>query len=294
VEEACLDKLHGTCEERGEYRGLGATKMYGGYIMDNKELEAIKKNIEEFYKQNHLLINGEDVLLHENCKFKDDCWKKQAIQEHASDWNRIAFPYIGDEYDGFICIGINLNECGGKNALSELINGNDKHLGVKKYLEKRCKRIKFNHSPYPGTILWHRIGVYANIILNNEITPDHGKNLSDIYNKIAFLEAIKCSPKNNRSEPEGKMPENCPGHIMKKEIELLKPKIMLLLGSTASPSIRDAFGCNNLKNKGDVAYYEIKVDGNVVKVFRIIHPTARRGNRINLYKKLYDIKNEML
>jgi hypothetical protein len=258
--------------------------------MDNGELEAIMEDIKGIYKQNHILIDGKDVLLHENCKFKDNCWTKQAIQERAFNWNRISFPYIGNEYDGFICIGLNLNECGGKNALIEIINGNSDHLGVRKYLEKGNKTIDFDNQKYHKTVLWHRIGVYANIILNNEIIPDNGKNLSDIYNKIAYLEAIKCSPKNRYSEPEEDMHLNCPRHIMLKEIEILKPKTILVLGKVASNSIKATFDYYNIKKECNVAYYQFELGGNVVNVFEIIHPTAPGGNSIGLYEKLYNIK----
>ena len=58
------------------------------------------------------------------------------------------------------------------------------------------------------------------------------------YDYIAISNAIKCSPcDNKRSRPTYSMWDNCPSYILKQEIEILKPKTILVLG------VQDNFNC---------------------------------------------------
>ena len=130
----------------------------------------IIKKLEKLYSSKNILINGKDVVLHENCICKDNCWSNQSIRNRGRDGNKISFPYIGDEYNGeLMCIGINLNEYGGKNAQNELINGNTDQIGVRNFLKTGKKKINFNSKSYKGTILYHRIAVYSNIRLVRQL-----------------------------------------------------------------------------------------------------------------------------
>jgi hypothetical protein len=68
------------------------------------------------------------------------------------------------------------------------------------------------------------------------------------------------------------------------------------LGNSVTNLIKIIFNYRNLEQTqdNDIAYYEIEINKKIVKVFRIIHPTAFGGNRENLYNKLVDLKNKIL
>ena len=252
------------------------------------------ESLEKLYVSKNILINTKDVLLHENCIYKDNCWNNKSIEKRGKIWNRISFPYIGEGYDGdLMCIGLNLHNCGGKTALNELINGNDKHIGVKNYLKKGIKKINFNNKEYPGTLLFHRVAVYSNIILNNCICPNDNFKLVDIYKKIVFLEAIKCSPKENISQPEPNMYNYCPNKILLNEINILKPKKILIFGRV-SDIFKNKYGINDTsiysKNR-NIELFKISIENKIIDIIKIIHPTARGGNKIQLYKELLNVIN---
>jgi len=260
------------------------------------------------YQYKNILLNGNEVFLHDNCIYSDKCWNEKSKLKRGKQWNKISFPYIGEKYGeegngDLMCIGLNLNEYGGKTAHYELLNGNIDHLGVIKYLELGKVKIDFNNPKYGGTIFWHRLAVYSNIILNGNISlkgnvtslndPLEKKSItSSIFEKIVFLEAIKCSPKGNKSNPEPEMINYCPEYILFKEIEILKPKIIIFLGKKVSNIFKAKFNCINKDSTKNIEYYEILHNHNYIKIFEIIHPTARGGNTLKLYNELLEFRNK--
>jgi hypothetical protein len=252
------------------------------------------KRLEELYTTKNILINGKDILLHENCIYKDICWNNKSKPNRGKQWNRISFPYFGEEYNGdLMCIGLNLNEYGGRDAQNELINGNNDQIGVKKYLQNGKKKINFNSKTYRGTILWHRMAVYSNIILSNCICPNDKTKLSEVYKKIAFIEAIKCSPKGNESKPEPNMYKYCPNKILFQEINIIEPNKILILGKTLLNIFINNYNVSNRtysKNK-NVTLFKILIENKNVNIINIIHPTAHGGGKIKIYQELYDVIN---
>ncbi len=53
------------------------------------------------------------------------------------------------------------------------------------------------------------------------------QQLADGWDRIAFLEAIKCAPQRPRSEPYPEMFEACPPTYLADELEILRPKTVL-------------------------------------------------------------------
>jgi hypothetical protein len=260
-------------------------------------MEKYIKDLGNLYASKNILINGIDVLLHENCVHKDNCWNSESINKRGDRWNKIAFPYIGDEYNGdLMCIGLNLHEYGGKGAQNELIKGNAQQIGVINYLKKGIKLINFNSNNYPGTIIFHRIAVYSNIILNNSICPNDNKKLSEIYSKIVFLEAIKCSPALNKSRPEPEMNNYCPNDILLNEIDILKPKRILILGNLLLNILKNKYkviGESIYSKHGNIEIFNIVMKDDIIKIYKIIHPTAYGGNRVEIYQELFNAINNI-
>ena len=262
-------------------------------------MDKIINELEKLYISKNILIDSNDVLLHENCIKKDICWNEKSIEKRGGNWNRISYPYIGNEYNGdLMCIGLNLNGFGGKNAQIELINGNkENNIGVKNYLKKGIKKINFGNKKedYAGTLFWYKIAVYSNIILNNCICPNDYAKLSGIYNKLVFLEAIKCSPYGNKSKPEMNMYSCCLNEILIHEIDILEPKKILLLGNSVSEYLKInkwVVGEIKYSKNRKIELFKVTIDEKIIDVIKIIHPTAFGGNSNYIYNELYEIIND--
>ncbi|MCL2044127.1 MAG: hypothetical protein FWG89_08315 [Treponema sp.] len=239
--------------------------------------------LSELYHNYNMLENGIDILLHDKCCFYENCWTKEMKISKGVDWNKISFPHIGEKYNrGLMCIGINMHDHGGINAIPRVVES------VKKLLISGKKK-------YKTSFLWHRIAVYSNIILNKKISPDDGYELSDVYNNIAFVNAIKCSPmskknigKNDRSTPMDNMWKFCPENILYKEITILQPKMILILGNQLS-EILSKKCIGEIQRSKNIAYYEIMLEGNPIKILRIKHPASPGGCKKEIYKELLSL-----
>lgn len=54
--------------------------------------------------------------------------------------------------------------------------------------------------------------------------------LAAVWDSCAFLEIVKCSPAGNRSWPSDAMLETCPSFLLRSELEVLRPRVVILLG----------------------------------------------------------------
>ncbi|MDR1829917.1 MAG: hypothetical protein LBQ76_04015 [Candidatus Fibromonas sp.] len=267
----------------------------------------ILQKIEELYKSNGL---NDEELIHEACFHREKCWAKASVEKKDNKKNKIALPYIGDKFKGdLLCIGLNFNEYGEKDAHKNLISD------ARKLLTEGKIRINFNlgkkayvgtSSYYVGTFLFHRMSVYANIILdhykyeNDEILSLDNRilyysrdYLADIYSELIFLNAIKCSPKGEKSKPFNSMYQNCFDNILCKEIKIIKPKNILVFDKYISELIKNKFGCTNNISRQKMEYYKIAIENTLVNVYRVIHPQGFGGNSKKLITELHNLKQEV-
>jgi hypothetical protein len=98
---------------------------------------------------------------------------------------------------------------GGWKALDELF---DEEHGVKWALRANKRRMNFKNSAYKGTLIFHRLAVYAHAILHPDKDPwtVPTPQLADTCDYTAFVEAIKCSPNDGAMcAPIGEMQTKC-------------------------------------------------------------------------------------
>jgi uracil-DNA glycosylase family 4 len=126
-----------------------------------------------------------------------------------------------------------------------------------------------------------------------------GRLLTDILKAIKFereevyiANVVKCRPPGNRTPLPGEMDTCLP--YLKKQIELIKPKVILCLGLTAAQGLlkkRDSL--TNMRGK----VFDIDSDGFITKVMVTYHPAAllrnpnwKRGcwEDVQKFRKLYD------
>jgi len=276
----------------------------------------ISEKLESFYSKEKFY----DGLLHETCENAKECWKGQNDNvKDESKWNYFSLPYIGKNYNGeLVCVGLNVHEGGGRNLqelqirgikafeTDKILHDNDKYgykynPGViESFQTKRKPKVFFEKGmmeavkrgdlkePYGGTLFWHCIAVYSRILLagdDSNVATNFDK-LAEIFERIIYMDAIKCSPATTNSEPKGKMPQLCPKYIFFKELEIIRPDNILIMSHQAAELIRIAYkpigdseDFPGIKRKID--YCQIKIGEKSVSVYYIIHP----GSRIVLFQE---------
>ena len=141
----------------------------------------------------------------------------------------------------------------------------------------------------PANNGWRKSGI-AWYDINHKLLPS-GVILQKLLNEINlkledtyFLEAIKCYPKDRKYL--NKCSENCKKYLLK-QLEIIKPKIVLALGDAATKSILDI----KYKKFSDVVGKAFDV--NEYKVIPIYHPSpisllSYKGN-IEIFKNIKEV-----
>lgn len=254
------------------------------------------ERLQTFYRSQGIL----DTPLQNTCKHCASCWKGIEARkwDSASEAARIYLPYIGEKYEEarILCLGINMNEFGGLWAESNLAA-----MARQRIIEGK-RRIRFDNPNYAGTFFWHRVPVYVSIelirlgIQSESLTQEDfpsKENIAGSFDYFAISNSVKCSPIGEKSVPTESMFSNCTTHILKDEIRILKPRVILVLGNSAN---RGA-----LKNaiEGEIAWEQFKniflgkvfSPEGIVEVICMPHPTSFSGNSADLAKRLRETRN---
>jgi hypothetical protein len=233
----------------------------------------MKNELIEIYKAKGILGEHQEFKpLGDSCKHCDSCW--QDIDSKLDKGYGIYLPWIGVHYSSakIVVLGINLNDIGDLDAQVELAKL------AKEELNDGKNKI-FKSETYGGTPYWYVLPQYVIHILNcSGIKVD---SLSMALDYIAVTTSIKCTIDRERAIPTQNMWNNCPEHILKEEVVVLKPNTILILGKS------DNYW--NFKNSVAVIIEE-KQEGNFIigtcKIGTIVskfivtpHPTAFGGYR---------------
>lgn len=249
----------------------------------------MEDELKKFYIHEQLLQpNNEEVYLHVQCNNKDICWESESkIEQFGDSYNRIAKPYIGKNYKQFklLVLGLNLNQYGGYHELHSLVEQ------TIPFLERGSKKINFNADNYSGSLFWHRAYVYASIVLSylngndynslisNDYYIDDFERLLQTVNDISFAESIKCSPGWHKSTPTNQMKSLCPKYILSKEIEIIKPNKIIVLGKENWHIIR---GLGNIIEDdwwySRAFYTKLDLGYNQVDIYGTVHPCSHGGS----------------
>lgn len=221
------------------------------------------------------------------CENRQQCWAAclGRADDHGSRMNQISLPFLGSKYHHgkVICLGINMNEYGGMDAMQEL--GNEACERVR----QGWRRIRFKNSDYHGTFFWHRLPAYtvpflaAQGLIKDEY--DGGYPTSECtaaaFDYICVFNSVKCSPIGDKSEPSAEMFQCCPRHILRHELALLAPKLLIVAGNGNNwRSVAALFDTAPTfqMGSGRVARYTGLLNGARCCTIVVPHPTSRGGN----------------
>jgi hypothetical protein len=153
---------------------------------------------------------------------------------------------------------------------------------------------KKGKKPYDGTELWHRIAAYSAILLGfSSDVADDFKKLAEIYEHIIFMDAVKCSPATPDSKfKKGPLEKLCIKNIFFKELEIIRPKNILIMNHLAAELIRKnnkeykyIEGSKDFPGSGRLYdYCKLEINNESVNVYYVRHPSARLVTRDGLFE----------
>jgi len=245
-------------------------------------VEELKNGLGAFYNENGLL----DLSPMHSCINSISCWMYiKESRKINSDWG-MYYPYIGGKYQEarILVTGINMNGFGDPNAEDLLVKQAIKEIS-------EGKKRTFAKEGYRGSLLWHRLLSYSvyilreiNILPKNDRPYPTIRELQTAIDYISVTNSIKCSPNdensNDNSRPSYEMWNNCPKFILKKEIEILKPKYLIVLGKLNFSYLKNLFNVDEMSFIGEVKsrrFYDDTVD---FCAYGIPHPSSSMGTSI--------------
>jgi hypothetical protein len=177
------------------------------------------------YSELGVLSDGRALPLHRACRCAEQCWAQfgPGDRPDAQDAG-VSVPFVGWDYEEFrICVvGINLHDYGGLGANWWVCRG---------HIFDRLGAGKRSHFAYgTGSYL---AALRASLGTEEPIPrAPTTEAAADGWRAASFVEAVKCAPRRDTSKPSQEMWSNCPPLFLVRELALLAPRVVLVLGRT--------------------------------------------------------------
>ncbi|MFA5245468.1 MAG: hypothetical protein WC380_09210 [Pedobacter sp.] len=253
---------------------------------------------------------------------KDNCWYLKSRKLNPfKGYQRVTRPYVGKHYktSRVLILGMNHrdnfdqkifdepseSQTESQNLVEDLRDPN-KYKYYSEYCSlwyaSKCIKDRINkgemglcNSAYGKTYAF--MFTYAVILVGmvcnfQEIKGDieTSKEQSIITDYIAWTQTVKCNPKEVRKQnPTVSMWKNCPCYVLQGELEILKPKYILVLGLTDNfPSILRLLRKMNFKQDSNQGHYKSRKPPNIkywvgykgrsrIHLIGVPHPGTPRG-----------------
>ncbi len=237
-------------------------------------------------------LNILNVPLHLKCPKCNICWPEPDDKEIKPDSAKelfIYYPWIGNKYENLrlLVLGINMNQDSGEGDILKQIN----YVRQAKEEILEGKQRLLRSKGYSGTIYWHRLPSYISVLLEKENIISLSwhedfpskENIAEAFEYSSITNIIKCSPNqdNNRGTPTFSMWKTCSEFVLKEELKILLPNIILILGLDSYTHYKEnifdiiptEIASNNSFKKGKGLINNLEIE-----FYIIIHPTASGEN----------------
>lgn len=235
----------------------------------------------ELYRDRNLLPGGRDVDLSCSCPKSRECWASAPDPEDPVN-SGIALPWIGRSYfdTRVALLGMNFNNFGGLAAHYYVCEDHIRSM-------EEGRRGKNGEAFSRGAMQYLRV-VLAN--MDREAIPTDQDSVSNealaaIWERCAYVQTIKCAPGTERSNPTEAMIANCPEFLLKEELEILNPSVILLFGRSDLRDVvrpwsvpEDGYG---MEEGPHLERNRAVIGGRDVTLFSLNHPSSQNSRYVS-------------
>jgi hypothetical protein len=243
-------------------------------------------SLTRIYEENHVIVDEAPLALCRCCEAARDCWAGERLPAvAASMYERgetasIFWPWVGEEYRrGGVClVSLNINAARPPKpdepphkhwtigveytitevAIDDLERGSYESLGSK----------------FAYRSMATALAVLASLDGQDPVEKPRPQEAATAYERVARVQAIKCSTLHNHSRPTKAMRVNCPGRFARPELELLVPGVLVALGRDGEAAI-GLLGEESWTESGEhFRRGRIAVGSSEVDVLALPHPTS--------------------
>jgi hypothetical protein len=233
-------------------------------VAEPQQLAAVRAFLDA-YRAAGLIAGHQALPLDVECPSCDRCWRGVPVAAHPSPVDAaMSVPWIGAGYrrGGVVAVAINLNKYGG--------------LGAQWWVRHEDnKRLRAGRRPVFG----YRAGTYLALLhagagggtLDPEPDP---AAVADAWDRTAFVEAVKCSPVAGVGEPTGAMWEHCPPRYLRRDLQLLAPGVVVVIGRRPAQALEAVLGIRWADSPTPALRRGVgRLDGRTLDVIACNHPS---------------------
>lgn len=255
----------------------------GGLVSPNRV--RLLAELSEIYEGEGVLSAERAPALHRECPSADACWadaRDRVSTQADGPWSgdqdgSIFWPWIGDQYKpgGVAVVGLNINHAGGWWSITE-----EYAIKADEFPSLESgRRAMGNHSMFAYRCAATVMAVLASSDGKAPIESPDPREAPAAFERVALLQAVKCSPLGDASRPTRKMCVLCPPRYMARELAVLKPGVVVTLGRDARWATEQAGDAEWETAIASYARGTLTLGEHRSQLFFVPHPAARRGSR---------------
>ncbi len=198
------------------------------------------------YEDAGVITDDQPLALHRCCPSALDCWAREQDRlprvfpatNNLGESGSIFWPWVGEQYKpGGVClVSLNINNAKKTDdaSWSIAVEYTIAELAIDA-LEQGGYRPHRSWFAYRSMAT--ALAVLASIDGHEPVEQPTPQEAVVAYERVARVQAVKCSPTHNSSRPTKAMLLNCPERFVCRELELLAPGVLIALGGDAKAAI---------------------------------------------------------
>lgn len=245
------------------------------------ERMAMAAQLRAVYEDQGALTGDFAPALQHQCPSAAACWKQaqhrlqplSATDDGAGEYGSIYWPWIGRRYmPGGVCVvALNINDAhddGWWSVAKEYGIAHDQQRALAKgELRQGGSSFAYCSMATAAALVTHLAG-------EQPVAEPTPQSLSGVVDEIARVQAVKCSPRDAKSAPTQAMLRACPPRFAVRELEILKPGVLVGLGKVARSAICLLGEASLSKVSPHLERGTIAINGSSSEVFIVPHPAA--------------------
>lgn len=241
----------------------------------------------EIYEAGGVVMDGKPLALHRCCPSAPDCWAREQDRlprvcpatNKLGESGSIFWPWVGESYrPGGVClVSLNINN-------AERKDDGWWTIGVEYAIAEAAIDVleRGGYRPHRSWFAYRSmataLAVLASLDGHDPVEQPTPQEAAGAYERVARVQAVKCSPTHDRSRPTKAMGLNCPERFARRELEMLGPGVLVALGGDAKAAVGLLGEAVWSEHRSQFHRGKITLAQSEIEVLALPHP-ASRGSR---------------
>lgn len=236
----------------------------------------------DVYERVGLLRKGRPVALCQICRHAKTCWAgampgtsrepNGPFGEDDEDGS-VCLPWVGPQYrpGRLVVLGINPNIA--RRDYTDLLI--EHGIVWDHWIARFREGLRAEGGSRFGFGAMRTAAGLLDVLDGKPVRAREPEELVHTTTRVARIQAIKCVPRRSRSQPFPPMWNRCPTLVLRHELEVLEPRIVLVFGDKPAAVVSQLRGFRGGHMPGLPAFRgRLELDSSAIDVYALPHPAA--------------------